>query len=37
MLAQRRAMDDDPVVFAIKDRVSLVTIGMVGVLFLAAI
>jgi 4-hydroxybenzoate polyprenyltransferase len=37
MLAQRREMDDDPVVFALKDRASLVTIGMVGVLVLAAI
>ena len=37
MLAQRREMDDDPVVFALKDRTSLVTIGMVGVLVVSAI
>ncbi len=37
MLAQRRAMDDDPVVFALKDRVSLVTIGIAGALVLVAI
>ena len=37
MLAQRRAMHDDPVVFALKDRVSLLTIGLVGGLVLFAI
>ncbi len=37
MLAQRRAMHDDPVVFALKDRVSLLTIGLVGGLVLIAI
>jgi 4-hydroxybenzoate polyprenyltransferase/phosphoserine phosphatase len=37
MLAQRREMDDDPVVFALRDRTSLVTISLVGVLVLAAI
>jgi 4-hydroxybenzoate polyprenyltransferase/phosphoserine phosphatase len=37
MLASRRQMDDDPVVFALKDRVSLLTIGLVGILILAAI
>jgi 4-hydroxybenzoate polyprenyltransferase/phosphoserine phosphatase len=37
MLASRRQMDDDPVVFALKDRVSLLTIGLAGVLILAAI
>ena len=37
MLAQRRAMHDDPVVFAMKDKVSLLTIGLVGGLVLVAI
>jgi 4-hydroxybenzoate polyprenyltransferase len=37
MLAERRAMHDDPVVFAIKDRASLLTIGVVGGVVLAAI
>jgi 4-hydroxybenzoate polyprenyltransferase/phosphoserine phosphatase len=37
MLASRRLMDDDPVVFALKDRVSLATIGAVAVIVLAAI
>lgn len=37
MLASRREMDDDPVVFALKDPVSLVTIGAVALLILAAV
>jgi 4-hydroxybenzoate polyprenyltransferase/phosphoserine phosphatase len=37
MLASRREMDDDPVVFALKDRTSLVTIGLAGAVILAAI
>jgi hypothetical protein len=37
MLASRREMDDDPVVFALKDRVSLVTIGLAGAIFVAAV
>jgi 4-hydroxybenzoate polyprenyltransferase/phosphoserine phosphatase len=37
MLAQRRAMSDDPVVFALKDRVSLVSIALVGGLVVAAV
>ncbi len=37
MLASRRQMDDDPVVFAIKDRVSLMTIGATAILLFAAI
>ncbi|HEV2605907.1 MAG TPA: UbiA family prenyltransferase [Microvirga sp.] len=37
MLASRREMDDDPVVFALKDRTSLVTIGLAAVVVLAAI
>lgn len=37
MLAHRRAMDDDPVVFALKDRGSLLTIATALLLFVAAI
>jgi 4-hydroxybenzoate polyprenyltransferase/phosphoserine phosphatase len=37
MLASRRLMDDDPVVFAIKDKVSLMTVGAIGILILAAL
>lgn len=37
MLAHRREMDDDPVVFALKDRVSLVATGLIGALVLAAV
>jgi 4-hydroxybenzoate polyprenyltransferase len=37
MLASRREMNDDPVVFALKDRISLATIGSAAVLFAAAI
>jgi 4-hydroxybenzoate polyprenyltransferase len=37
LLASRRELDDDPVVFALKDRVSLATIATAGVIFLAAV
>ena len=37
MLASRRQMDDDPVVFAIKDRTSLMTIAATATLLFAAI
>ena len=37
MLASRRLMNDDPVVFALKDRVSLATIAAAGALILAAV
>lgn len=37
VLASRRLMDDDPVVFAIKDRVSLITVGVSALLVIAAI
>jgi 4-hydroxybenzoate polyprenyltransferase len=37
MLASRRQMDDDPVVFAIKDRTSLMTIAATAALLFAAI
>lgn len=37
MLAHRRMMDDDPVVFALKDRGSLLTIAVAAVLIVAAI
>ena len=37
MLAHRRVLHDDPIVFAIKDRVSLFTFAIVGLIVLAAI
>ena len=37
MLAHRREMDDDPVVFALKDRVSLATMAVAAGLVLVAI
>jgi hypothetical protein len=37
MLAHRREMDDDPVVFALRDKASLLTIGLVGALVVAAV
>jgi hypothetical protein len=37
MLASRREMDDDPVVFALKDGVSLTTLILIVALVLSAI
>ena len=37
MLARRRVMHDDPVVFALKDRVSLLSLAAVGALVIVAI
>ncbi len=37
MMASRRQMDDDPVVFAVKDKVSLMTLAAVGIVLIAAI
>ncbi len=37
MLAGRRLMDDDPVVFALKDRVSLMTVAVAAILIVAAV
>jgi len=37
MLASRRLMDDDPVVFAIKDKVSLMTVGVAAFIIYAAV
>jgi hypothetical protein len=37
MLASRRLMDDDPVVFAIKDKISLMTVGAIAILIFAAL
>jgi len=37
MMAHRRLMDDDPMVFALKDRVSLLTIGTAVALVVAAL
>jgi 4-hydroxybenzoate polyprenyltransferase/phosphoserine phosphatase len=36
ILAQRRLMDDDPILFAIKDRVSLAAAGAIGAILLIA-
>ncbi len=36
VLAHRREMDDDPIVFALKDRVSLVTFALIAVIVLFA-
>ncbi|MCR6660137.1 MAG: UbiA family prenyltransferase [Asticcacaulis sp.] len=37
MMSHRRDMHDDPVVFALKDRVSLITLGLIGVVGLSAL
>ena len=37
LLAHRRMMHDDPIVFALRDRVSLITAATVGILVLASI
>jgi 4-hydroxybenzoate polyprenyltransferase/phosphoserine phosphatase len=37
MLAQRREMDDDPVVFALRDRQSLVAAALIAVIAIAAV
>jgi 4-hydroxybenzoate polyprenyltransferase len=37
MLAHRRIMDDDPIVFAIRDRISLLTVALMIVIVVAAI
>ena len=37
LLAQRGLIDDDPVVFALKDRVSWLTLSAIGIVMLAAI
>ena len=37
IMSHRRDMHDDPVVFALKDRVSLVTLAMIGVVGLSAL
>jgi 4-hydroxybenzoate polyprenyltransferase len=36
MLAHRRLVDDDPILFAVKDRVSIVTVVMIGAILFAA-
>lgn len=36
MLAQRGLIDDDPVIFALKDRASWVSLGMIGIILFAA-
>jgi hypothetical protein len=37
MLAQRREMDDDPVVFALKDRASLITTAAMALVIVCAV
>lgn len=36
MMAHRRLMDDDPVVFALKDRNSLLAFGLIGLIMMGA-
>ena len=37
MLADRRQMDDDPIVFALKDRISLLAFALIGFIMMVAI
>lgn len=37
MLSHRRALHDDPVLFAIKDRISLLSVGLIAVLMMVAL
>jgi 4-hydroxybenzoate polyprenyltransferase len=36
MLAHRRLMDDDPIVFALKDRISYISAGLIGAIMIGA-
>ena len=36
MLAHRRVVDDDPVLFAIRDRISVVTVALIGAILISA-
>jgi 4-hydroxybenzoate polyprenyltransferase/phosphoserine phosphatase len=36
IMAERRYMDDDPIVFALKDRISLLSFALIGVIMIAA-
>jgi len=36
LMAQRRLMDDDPIVFALRDRNSYVALGLIGLILIAA-
>jgi hypothetical protein len=36
LMAHRRFMDDDPILFALKDRPSLIVLGLVCLIVLAA-
>jgi 4-hydroxybenzoate polyprenyltransferase len=36
ILADRRLMDDDPIIFALKDRNSLLAFGLIGLIMIAA-
>jgi hypothetical protein len=37
LLAQRGQIDDDPVIFALRDRVSWIALGAIGAILLIAI
>ena len=37
MMAERRLMDDDPLLFALKDRISLAAFALIGLIMIAAI
>ncbi len=37
MMADRRLMDDDPLLFALKDRISLTAFALIGLIMIAAI
>jgi 4-hydroxybenzoate polyprenyltransferase len=36
ILADRRLIDDDPIIFALKDRNSLLAFGLIGLIMIAA-
>ena len=36
MMAHRRLMDDDPIIFALKDWNSLLAVGLIGLVFIFA-
>jgi len=36
MMAHRRLMDDDPIVFALRDRNSYIALGLIGLILIGA-
>jgi hypothetical protein len=36
LMADRRLMDDDPVMFALKDRISIISFALIGLIMIAA-